>query len=106
MKFLVLLTLTALPLCSWSSTAVQLVLGRTWFSKTNLGESNCYLMRELNTRTFEPLGSRIADNIFQNREKLDQLLWMVLLLFLWNSLLSLSLIFKYMLGLRCRASSI
>ena len=47
MKLLPFLILTALPLCSWSSTAV--------------GESNGYLMSEWKTSVFEPLGWNALD---------------------------------------------
>ena len=49
-KFLLLLMLTALPLCCLSSTAVQHVLGGQWFSKMDLGESNDHPMSEWKTR--------------------------------------------------------
>ena len=55
---------------AFTDLAVQIVLGGSWFSKTNLGTSNGYMMSEPREKLIDPITTRIAEKIFANREKL------------------------------------
>ena len=50
--------LSSFPLQTTGSSAVQIVLGGSWFSKSNLGTSSGYMMSELREKAFRT--TRIA----------------------------------------------
>ena len=103
---ILVLFLLSMPLQTWGSSAVQIVLSDSWFSKTNLGTSNGYMMSEWHEKVFDPITTHIAEKIFPNKEKLAEMHWFLLSLVLWNTLLTLTLVFKYIRGLKCRRENV
>ena len=57
-----------LPTHCLFSTAVQLVIGGSWFSKTSLGESGGYLLSNWKEKVFKSIVNQMADEIYQNKE--------------------------------------
>ena len=52
--------LSSLPSQTLGSSAVQIVLGGSWFSKSNLGTSSGYMMSEMREKAFDSRTTRIA----------------------------------------------
>ena len=101
-----MLFLASLPLQNWGSSTTQIVLGGSWFSKTNLGTSNGYMMSEWSEKVLNPIIMRIAEKILANQLKMAEMQWFLLSLFLWNSLLMLALVYKYIRGLKFRRENV
>ena len=58
-----------------SKQATQVVLGGQWFSETETGEKNGYLMSEFKERVFDPIVTRIATHVYENASSLNTLEW-------------------------------
>ena len=63
-------------------------------------------MSEWREKVFDPITTRIAENILGNQLKLAEMHWFLLSLGLWNSLLLLTLVYKYIRGLKCRRENV
>ena len=64
------------------------------------------MMEDWRTKVFDPVATRIAEKILANQMKLAEVLWMALSLVLWNSLITLTLVYRYIIGLKCRRENI
>ena len=55
-----------------SREATQVILGGTWFSESDTGESNGYLMNDFREKVLNPLIRRIASHIYENSDKITR----------------------------------
>ena len=49
--------------------------GGQWFSETDTGESNGYLMAEVKSKVFNPIGTRITTHVYNNKAMPKSLEW-------------------------------
>ena len=82
------------------------MLGGNWFSTNKLGESAGYLMSDFKSKIFEPLVNRVAQKIFENEQRQSANFWVLIGIVLWNSLITLSLIFKWAGWVKCGRNSV
>ena len=80
MEFNRLILFITLPARGFSSNAVQIILGGSWFSSTSLGESSGYLSTSFKEKIFEPLMGRIVERIYQNEMEMRTLVLSLILL--------------------------
>ena len=90
-----------LPLTCGSENAIQVVLGGSWFSKSSIGTSGNYMLSEWKEKIFNPLVTRVAQKVMENMIKLNELHWMLLALVLWNSLLTVIVLYKTLRNFQC-----
>ena len=61
-----ILLIASVAIADQSNTATKIVLGGEWFTSTNTGESNGYLMTDFKEKVFEPIMKRIAQHVYDN----------------------------------------
>ena len=82
-------------LADQSNTATKIVLGGEWFTSTNTGESNGYLMTDFKEKVFEPIMKRVAQHVYDNYSMVVLLEWLVGLIGAWLTIISIILGYLY-----------
>ena len=62
-----------LHLTSATQSAIQVILGGSWFSKSSVETSGSYMLSEWRDKIFNPLMSRVAQKVMENMIKLNEL---------------------------------
>ena len=79
-----------------SREATQLILGGSWFTESDTGESNGYLMNDFREKVLNPLIHRIASHIYENHDKINNMEWAAGILGAWMFFLTAGLVYRYL----------
>ena len=63
-------------------------------------------MSDFKSKIFEPLVNRVAQKIFENEQRQSANFWLLMRIVLWNSLITLSLSFKWARVVKCGRNSV
>ena len=76
--------------------ATQLILGGSWFTESDTGESGGYLMQDFREKVLNPLIHRIANHIYENHDKINSMEWVAGVLIAWVVFLTAGLVYGYL----------
>ena len=79
-----------------SREATQVILGGSWFTESDMGESNGYLMNDFREKVLNPLIHRIASHIYENHDKITSMEWVAGIMGAWMFFLTAGLVYGYL----------
>ena len=100
-----ILLIASVAVADQSNTATKIVLGGEWFTSTNTGESNGYLMTDFKEKVFEPIMRRIAQHVYDNYTTVVMIEWVIGVIGAWLTLISLVLGYFYK-NCNCKAGPV